>query len=228
MRRRRMSFGKRVRREALKSAESKRHAVRGEVTLRDLSITDPVARTPLARVPIITAGDLIKNQRSGNSIVSTGMAIRMTFENLRETEDMVVRVIVGYKKYDRSSAEVDSIFMDKETEENQEIQEFPGYFQRTIASLDRKSFRKLRDFKFMLTAGAEDALGTDSKTIKVWVPLRNIPIKFEGASATGGVEQTLDPILYFMCWHKNGTAIAETPEECVRLSYESIFYFKDP
>lgn len=227
--RKRSRWGVRVRRAAVKLSESKRLYDVSGGSLNDVEAgSSALVSIPLCRVPHYetSPGSDSKNTRMGVTILPTGVSLKMQFENLKDTEDMVVRIIVGWKKYNRGAGENDDIFMNKEFETNQELDTLGSYFEKMIAPLDKKQFVKRRDFKIGLTGKRATEFGTTSKMIKLWIPMKKF-IKYEANSVSGSETQTYDPIVYMYCYNKSGTALA-TGANAIRYNIERCFYFRDP
>lgn len=226
-RRRASTWGTRVRRAALRLNESKRWygAETGGEELQDVNTGTEVYFFPLCRVDKAADNQDIKNERAGSTIMGTGISLKYHFRNLREDEDMIVRVIVGWKKYDRSVSDNLQIFMDKEDEDRVPLSGLQQYYRRMIAPLDKKSFVKMADRRIMLTGTASAELGTSSARLDLWLPFKKM-IKFED-ELTGNTAQNYDPYMIVYCYNKDGTTVGPTTD-CVQMKYERCFYFKDP
>lgn len=220
---RRTGFKTRVQRATLSLAESKRYQTRATLT----SFTDATPQVfPLAAVPestVLTGITNHKNQRIGTKINATGCRIELHFQNLLTTQAIWVRVIAGYKKYARTSADKDDIFKNPLTEENEELTTSLAYPDYLYATTDRKQFVKVKDFKFRLGGSTESTSMEHFKSLRWWWNMKNRKIEFE-SFAEGNENQTYDP--YFMIYVTNETGVL-IAGNLMALSYRTLFYFKD-
>lgn len=221
-RKRAVASRKRIRRVALGVAESKRHVIRLSTQLDDAEVIDQ----PLSRVPIrqSTEGGMTdKNTRDGQSVYPRGVRLEFLFQNL-QTQPLVVRIVVGYKKFDRNPLTNLTIFQDPQTENNIQLSNISAYNEKMFAQLCKKEVRVLKSMRFMLTGTDSVELGTDSRNFKVWIPLRGL-LQFDGGVSND--EQTRDYHVWMWVLNKEGVALT-APTNCLRAQMTSIFYYKNP
>lgn len=222
--RKRTSFKKRVQAVTLSLAESKKHQTRA--TLAAIQDALP-AVYPLTAVPEASALTTLtnhKNQRIGTEIKATGCRIELHFQNALASTAIWIRVIAGYKKYNRLAANKDDIFVNPLTDVNEELTTSLAYPDIINATVDKRQFRKVKDFRFRLGGSTESTSMENFKSVKWWWPMKGRSIKFEGFSE-GSESQTWDPFFMVYVTNETGATIAGT---LCNFSYRTIFYFKDP
>jgi len=192
------------------------------------NIADAVPQTfSLASVPEATAINTLnlqKNFRQGTEIVANGCRIELHFQNALPSTAVRIRVIMGYKKYNRLAAQKDDIFLNPLNDTNEELTTSLAYTDTIFATVDKRQFVKFKDFTIRLGGSTESTSMEQFKSMKIWWPMKNRKIKFEGFSESAE-NQTWDPYMLVYATNETGVLIAGT---IATISYRTLFYFKDP
>lgn len=207
---------------ALSTAESKRHVVRVNTNLEDADVFNQ----PIGRVPTMQSsegGMTSKNRRNGDSVWPRGVRLEFLFQNL-QTQPLEVRIVLGYKIFDRDPLTNVTIFQDPQTENNIQLDNISAYPEKMFAQICKKEVKVLRHMRFVLTGTDSVELGTDSNNFKVWCPLSGL-LKFDGGVSND--EQTRDYHVWVWILNKEGVALTAPTDAC-RMNMTSIFYYKDP
>ena len=113
---------------------------------------------------------------------------------------IVVRIIIGYKKFNCDTVGLDEIFKQEETNTSIALNDMVEYRSKMWAMLKLKSFVNLCQFHVLLQDSDTSEVGMDSHRIKMWIPMKK-SLRFE-ADQVGDIEQTFDPIVYAYCFNK--------------------------
>jgi len=218
-----LSFKKRVQRVTFSLAESKRYQTRGTLTVIADATQQNFALAAVPETTSLTALASHKNLRMGTEIRAQGCRTELHFQNTLASTAIWIRVIWGYKKYNRSTANKDDIFLNPLTEVNEELTTSLAYPDLINATIDRRQFTKVKDIRFRLGGSTESTSMENFRSLKWWWPMKGKSIKFEGFSE-GQENQTYDP--FFLVYAVNETG-ATTGGNVATMSYRTMFYFKD-
>lgn len=228
--RRRATWPRRVRSAAIKLHESKRHKVFvADGSLGELATNDSKVFN-LCEVEVVGAAETgltAKNKRIGTTIWPKGLAMRFFIRNLSATDETYVRIIVGYAKYDRQVTTRDRIFKDRETEDRVPLTSMTTNFMRCYASINKKNFVTLMDRRVHLMGLDAVESGNATQSFKAWIPLKRY-MKFDDADVLDdevGVNYMPYVLMYAYDRNMQTTGVAT---DVARVTFESIFYFKDP
>jgi len=212
---------KRIKDVVLKESEMKIHQIRADyIGGDDVTVYSYAA----ARVPDQIAFGLVgeKNSRKGVEIYASGFSTEFHFSNALTTDQIYVRIIIGYKKYAKLTASVETIFKNQLTDEPIDITGVTNYTDKLMVPTSGKVFTKLKDFTIKLDATAENPNGNDHKDFKIWTPLKR-KIKFDGLSE-GQDAQSCDPHVYYYAWNQTGIVKVGS---IFNAAFKTLLFFKD-
>lgn len=229
MYRKKATWGTRVRRAALKSAESKRH----QVTTTSETINDQTFdTTAIARVPDLdtsaTQGLLSKIHRLGTTIVGTGFASHVHLRN-NCTQPMMVKCIWYYKT--RDVYDFQGIFRNTQFEEVEAVSSPSTYFARMIQTIGNRNTVILKTVTVNLSEKGEPNDGRDAASFKTWIPFKKV-IRFN-VNNEGTTQQEYDVHFGIVPFNREGIAFTTSGSgngsaDVLTAQHRHVLYFKDP
>jgi len=210
----------------------------------------------MSHITDVSTAESQKTRRKGTFVCATGLKLNISFKNIltgtgvEEPQPVFVRMILGYKRRDRQSQatfegspaqdwdkDAVKIFKEIETEHNVPLWQFRdsaglNSYHVMQAPLDRHYVKVWKDYKFRLLASNVQDTAQNIAHMKIWLPFRNRPIKFENDTAADAEDTNWWPCMWiYACSAEQNDIPAGTiaeDKELLNVDWHSTLYFRDP